>query len=71
MTVFVCLRACFFIYALLGLKKVDTEILSSDPVCLIHLAKIRNKQWHYMEKNCLIYLLFHLFHVQIERFDRF
>lgn len=53
MTVFVCLHACFFIYALLGLKKVDTEILSSDSVCLIHLAKIRNKQWHYMEKKLL------------------
>ena len=53
MTVFVCLHACFFMYALLGLKEVHTDILSSDPICSIHLAKIRNTQWHYTEKKLL------------------
>lgn len=37
---------CFF-------QEVHTDILSSDPSCLIHLAKIRSKQCHYMEKKLL------------------
>ena len=53
MTVFVCLHACFFFNMRCFFQEVHTDILSSDPSCSIHLAKIRSKQCHYLEKKLL------------------
>lgn len=53
MTVFVCLHACFFLICAAFFQEVHTDILSSDPSCSMHLAKIRSKQCHYMEKKLL------------------